>query len=209
MTTLSEHHHTNTPTMETEMTYEAALEQCRTVDTTEGGGNGYPRRLRVAHTADTMGELRELKEAAEAAGHEVSVLTLHRRDGWALWERSNDYDLENDRWMGMSERDTVIDIDRDSDREQEAFDLICGEGYEVEDAADLIAKAEAVRELAEELADPDELEDGEIVRHMLDANNSWSIAYTVCTGQNGYSHDTHQYCTALVIVERDEEEEND
>ncbi len=195
--------------METATNYYSVIEQCRTVETTEGGGNGYPRRLRVAYTADTMGELRELKEAAEAAGHDVSVIHLHRRDGWALWERHNNgskHDLDDDMWMGTSEQDWTITINNESDRMAEAFRAVCGEGYEVNDAADLFANAEAVRELAEELADPDGLEDGEIVRHWLDANNGYSIDYTVCTGQNGYSNDTHHYCTALEITEKEEEE---
>ena len=184
----------------------------KSIETTEGGGNGYPRRLSMAYTADTMGELRELKEAAEAAGHEVSVIHLHRRDGWALWERHNNgskHDLADDKWMGTSDQDWTITINSACDREQEAFAAICGDRYEVEDVEDLMAKAKAVKELAEDLADPDGLENDEVVIHFLDSNNGWRINYTVQTGQNGYSHDTHQYCTALVIVERDEEEEND
>lgn len=195
--------------MDTTTTYQAALELCKTVDTTEGGGNGYPRRLRLAYTADTMAELRALKEAAESEGHEVSVLMLHRRDGWALWERHNDDYLDDERWMNVSEDDWTIDIENNSDRMAEAFRTVCAEGYEVEDAADLFAKAEWVRELAEDLADLDDLEDGEIVRHWLDANNGYSIAYTVHTGQNGYAYDTHQYITALVITEREEEFDNE
>lgn len=189
--------------METATSYYSVIEQCKTVETTEGGGNGYPRRLRVAYTADTMGELRELYDAAEAAGHDVSVIHLHRRDGWGLWERHNNgskHDLDDDMWMGTSDQDWTIKITSESDREQEAFDAICGERYEVEDVQDLMAKAKAVQELAEDLADPDGLEDGEVVIHFLDSNNDWGVKYTVCTGQNGYSYDTHHYCTALEIT---------
>jgi hypothetical protein len=189
--------------------YGALLAAATRIDTTANGGNGYPRHLKVAYTADTMGELRELHEAATAEGHEVDVVMLHRRDGWALWERHNrgsEHDLNDDRWMGTSDQDWTITLDNESDCEQEAFATVCGEGYEVEDAADLLAKASAVRELAAELPDPDELEDGENVVAFLDA--WYELKYTVRTGQNGYSYDTHHYCTALIITEREEEEED-
>lgn len=181
------------------------LSTAEQVDTTTGM-NGYPRHLRVAYTADTMGELRELKEAAEAAGHEVSVIQLHRRDGWALWERSNDHDLDDDRWMGIGETDWTITLDPNSSCDDEAFSAVCGEGYEVTDAADLFKNAEQVRELAADLPDPSDLKEDERIVCFLNTNE-WSIDYTVRTGQNGYAYDTHQYKSALLIVERQEDED--
>lgn len=188
-------------------TYAEAMSTCRTIDTTEGGGNGYPRRLKVAYTADTMQELRELQQAAEAAGDSVSIVELHRRYGWALWERTSyAHDLDDDAYMGTSERDWIITIDKDSDRADEAFGTVCGEGYEVLDYADLLAKAKAVEGLSKELPDPSDLEEGERVVCFLDSTSGgWGIEYTVKTGQNGYSYDTHQYCTALMIEERTED----
>ena len=186
--------------------YGALLAAATKVETTQSGGNGYPQHLQMGYTADTMGELRELYEAATADGHEVDVLQLHRRDGWSLWERSNGHDLDDDAWMGQSERDWTITIDNTTNSEQEAFEAICGTGYEVEDAADLIAKAKMVQELAKELGDGSDLEDGERVLAFLDSSE-WGINYTVRTGQNGYSHDTHQYCTALIITEKEEDED--
>ena len=185
-------------------TYAEALSTARTVDTTTGM-NGYPQQLKVAHTADTMGELRELKEAAEAEGHEVTVLQLHRRDGWSLWERRTDYNLDDDAWMGVGEQDWTIRVNAKTDREQEAFEVICGTKYEIESASDMLNAAENVRALAKELPRPHDLEEGQEVIVFLDANNGYCINYTVCTGQNGYSYDTHHYCTALLIEEREEE----
>jgi len=176
------------------------------VDTTSSA-DGYPRHLQVAFTADTMIELREAKEAAEADGCTVEVVRIHRRDGWAMWYRSNDYDLKDDRWMGESERDWTINITKDSDREQEAFEAVCGTGYQPEDASDLIAKARAVEYLTNELTDPEELEEGDVVKHFLDSDD-WGIAYTVRTGQNGYYYDTHHHRTALIITEPEEETED-
>jgi len=190
----------------TKPSYAEALSAAHTVDTTTGM-NGYPQHLKVAYTADTMGELRELKEAAEADGHEVTVLRLHRRDGWALWERSRDNNLEDDAWMGIGEQDWTVRVHANTDREQEAFEVICGTKYEVESAFDMLNAANNVRSLASELPSPHDLEDGEQVIVFLDANNGYSINYTVKTGQNGYSYDTHHYCTALLIEEREEEEE--
>lgn len=190
-------------------TYDQVLHGAKQVDTCSDPG-GYPRGLRVAYTADTMAELRELQEAAEAEGHDVTPIMLHRCDGWSLWHRmSNDHYLGDDRWMGAGEQDWTISINSDCDREQEAFDAICGYRYELEDVEDLMAKARAVQKLAEDLADPDSLEDGEMVIHFLDSNNSWVVNYSVRSGQNGYSYDTHQYCTALLIEEREEEEEDE
>lgn len=177
------------------------------VDTTTGQ-NGYPRHLRVAYTADTMGELRALKEAAEAAGHDVSVIQLHRRDGWALWERSNDYDLDDDRWTGTNNGDWTIAIEPGSEREDEAFNAVCGEGYEIEDAADLFRRAQQVRALADALPDPNDLKEGEKIVCFIDTND-WNIDYTVRTGQNGYSYDTHQHKSALLIVEHEREDDID
>lgn len=176
------------------------------VDTTEGS-NGYPRALRVAYTANTMGELREAYDAAKAEGCEVNIVRLYRRDGWALWERrGHEYALDDDQWMGTSEGDWIIDVDKDSDREGVAFDHICGGGWSPESADELYAKAEAVRELALDLADPDGLEEGETVRHWMDGSR---IMYTVKTGDTAYSYDTHQWCIALEITEPEEEEEEE
>lgn len=181
------------------------LSTAERVDTTTGQ-NGYPRHLRVAYTADTMGELRALKEAAEAEGHEVSAIRLHRRDGWALWERDHDHDLDDDRWMGESDNDFTIKLDRSSNLDDEAFSAVCGGGYEVHDASDLFKKAEQVRSLSNELPDPSDLSDGESIVCFIDTGN-WCIDYTVNTGQNGYTHDTHHYKSALLIVERQEDED--
>lgn len=193
-------------------TYADILSTVKSIDTTASGGNGYPRRLSVAYTADTMGELRELYDAAIAEGHEVDVVTLHRRDGWALWERQNHgsvHDLDADRWMGTSDQDWTITIDKDSDTDALALDAICGDGYTVQDAVDLFTTADAVKALSAELPDPDELEEGEEVIAFCDANNGWTVDYTIKTGQNGYSYDTHQYCTGLIITEREEEEDEE
>lgn len=187
--------------MDTATKYAELIATAQKVDTTTGM-NGYPQHLKVAYTADTMAELRDLKEAAEAAGHQVSILGLHRRDGWALWERQANNGLEDDRWMG-SGGDWMITMDKDSDAEALAFAAVCGEEYKVEDAYDLFKKSEQVGSLADELPDPDELEDGEQVVCFIDTGN-WSIDYTVKTGQNGYSYDTHHYRSALLIEERDE-----
>jgi hypothetical protein len=192
---------------QTKPSYDEALSAARTVDTTTGT-NGYPRHLKVAYTADTMGELRALKEAAEAEGHEVAILQLHRRDGWSLWERSYNHDLNDDAWMGIGEQDHTIRVHADTDREQEAFEVICGTKYEVESAFDMLNAAENVRALAKELPSPNDLEEGEEVIVFLDANNGYSIDYAVRTGQNGYARDTHHYCTALLIEEREQEEED-
>lgn len=189
--------------------YGALLAAATRIDTTANGGNGYPRHLKVAYTADTMGELRDLYDAATAEGRDVTVLCLHRRDGWGLWERSNignEHDLDDDRWMGTSESDWTITIDKDSDTDADAFALICGETREVDSARDLFETAEAVKALAAELIDPDELEDGEEVIYFLDGNNGgWGINYSVKTGQNGYAYDTHQYCMAIQVGELEEE----
>lgn len=192
-------------------TYADILSTVKSIDTTANGGNGYPRHLKIAYTADTMGELRELHEAATAEGHDVDIVSLHRRDEWALWERVNTgsvHDLDDDRWMGTSESDWTITIDKDSDTDALALDAICGDGYTVQDAVDLFTKADAVKALSAELPDPDELEDGEDVIAFCDADNGWRVDYTVKTGQNGYSHDTHDYCTALIITEQEEEDED-
>ena len=92
--------------------------------------------------------------------------------------------------------------------DKEAFDLICGVRYELEDMADLLSKANAVRMLSAELPDPNDMDDEEQVEVFIYTNN-WTINYTVKTGQNGYSYDTHQYCTGLIITEKEEDEEDE
>lgn len=194
-----------------QQTYTEIIADCKEVETTERGGNSYPRRLRRAYTADTIGELRDLVQAAQAAGHKVSVLYLHRRDGWALWERYNtasDHDLEDDYFQAKAEDDWTITITNESDAKQEAFLAVCGEGYPVDDAQDLFRRAKQVRYLASELPDPANLEDGESVVVFMDANNR-SINYTVATGQNGYGYDTHEWCLAVEVEEVEEEEKEE
>lgn len=190
-----------------EQVYQDMIANAECVDTTREA-SGYPRGLKVAYTADTMGELRELRDAAEAAGHEVEVIRLHRQDGWALWARSEGGDLEDDAYMGRSERDTVVTLNSDSHAEAEAFDLLCGEGFTIEDENGLFRTAAAVRNLADELPDTSDLEEGEAINVFVDLDNA-CVDYTVKTGQNGYSYDTHQYRTAILIKEREEAEEDE
>lgn len=172
---------------------------------TTSEGNGYPRHLRKAYTAETMADLREAKEQAEADGCTVEVIQLHRRDGWAFWHRHGTLrDLEDDAWMGWGASDWTVDIEHGGDLLELAFEIVCGMGYEVQDVADLLAKARAVQDLADCLPDPDELEEGEMVRVWLEGTE---ILYTVHTGQNGYCYDTHQWRTALLITEPEEEED--
>ncbi len=178
------------------------------IDTTQGGGNGYPRHLRMCLTADTMGELRELYDEAIAAGNDVTVELLHRRNGWHLWERANfgsEHDLCDDYYQNAG-NDTVVDIEHDSDPEQEAYNLIVGDAGDIIDGPkSLFREADRVEELAEELNV--DVEEGETERFFFD--NELCVKYSVRTGQNGYRYDSHQYCTALTIVEQEEEEETE
>lgn len=180
--------------------------ELETVETTSEG-NGYPRHLRMAYTAESMAELRAAKEQAEAEGCKVEVVQLHRQDGWALWHRWNYlHGLGDEAWMGCNDRDWTVDIEQGADLLGLAFEIVCGMGYEVQDVADLLEKAETVEELAGELPDPDDLEKGEKVRVWLDGAQ---VLYTVRTGQNGYCYDTHHRRTALLITEPEEDETGD
>lgn len=188
------------------------LREAATKVETTSEWNGYPSHLRVMYTADTMADLRELHDAAVAEGHEANVYILHRQDGWSFWHRQTAgsvHDLDDDRWMSRNESDWTVDINADSDRMAEAFRAVCGEGYQVQDAADLIAKAEAVRGLAEDLTDPDILEPGQIERHWLDVTDGYRVLYRVRTGDTGYYYDTHHYCVAVMIIEREEDDERE
>ena len=187
---------------------QTAISTARNVDTTTGM-NGYPERLRVAITADTMGELRELKDRHEAQGDTVEIIRLHRRDGWALWERDHDVDLDDERWMGTAPDEWTIDLTPDSDGMDEAFTLLIGEdGSDITTAKGLERAAGAVEALGKELDSLiDDLEDGQICRVWIDMDNR-AVDYSVRTGQNGYSYDTHHYKSALLITER-EAEDND
>ena len=190
-----------------EKAYQDIVANTERVDTTREA-SGYPRGLKMAYTADNMQELRDLKEAAEAAGHSVEIIRLHRQDGWALWARSEGGDLEDDAYMGRSERDTVVTLNSDSHAEAEAFDLLCGEGFTIEDEKGLFNTAAAVRRLADDFPYTEDLEEGEAINVFVDLDNA-RVDYTVRTGQNGYSYDTHHYHTALLIKEREEEEEEE
>lgn len=187
-----------------EKAYQDIVANTERVDTTREA-SGYPRGLKMAYTADNMQELRDLKEAAEAAGHTVEVTRLHRQDGWALWARSEGGDLNDDAYMGRSERDAVITLVNGSNPEDEAFQCLCGDRYDVADVADLLAKAKAVQALADDFPYTEDLEEGEAINVFVDLDNA-RVDYTVRTGQNGYSYDTHHYHTALLIKEREEEE---
>ena len=85
----------------------------RLVETTERNGNGYPRKLMNAIIGfDTYEEAEEL---AKANG--LTVISLHRRDGWQLWERgSNAYsaiciDAENygDDYRSYNDEDSYFE----------------------------------------------------------------------------------------------------
>lgn len=174
------------------------------VDTTTGL-NGYPRDVRVAYTADTMAELRTMKEDFESAGYDVAVVQLHRRDGWALWERSSDHNLDDDRWTPIDPGSFRLHLVNGDDLLEKAFKLIVPDVSEIQSADDLLSYADRVRELADELPDPDDLLDGE--EYAVTLRDDLTVAYYVRTGQNGYAYDTHQYRSALLIEKREEEEE--
>lgn len=174
------------------------------VDTTTGM-NGYPRDVRVAYTADTMAELRTMKENFERDGYDVAVVQLHRRDGWALWERSSDYNLDDDRWTATDPDSFSLRLVNGDNLLEEAFKLIVTDVSEIRGAGDLLSYAERVRDLADQLPDPSDLLDGE--EYAVTLSDNLDVRYYVRTGQNGYVYDTHHYRSALLIEKREEEEE--
>lgn len=176
------------------------------VDTTTGL-NGYPRDVRVAYTADTMAELRSMKENFERDGYDVTPVRLHRRDGWALWERFDDHDLDDDRWARPDPGAVYTTyLNPTSDAMEEAFNMVCG-GLNINTADDLLRYADRVRQLADQLPDPSDLLDGE--ECVVTLSDDLTVAYYVRTGQNGYAYDTHNYCSALLIEKREEDEESE
>lgn len=175
------------------------------VDTTTGI-NGYPRDVRVAHTADTMAELRTMKESFEHDGYDVAVVQLHRRDGWALWERSSDHNLDDDRWTVTDPDSFSLRLVPGDDLMEEAFKWIVPDASEIQSAADLLSYADRVRQLADQLPDPSDLLDGE--DYAVTLRDDLTVAYYVKTGQNGYAYDTHQYRSALLIEKREDEDED-
>lgn len=189
-----------------ELNYANLIANAETVDTTTGT-NGYPQALKVAYTADKLSELETLKEAAEAAGHEVEVVSLHRRDGWRLWERSHVWGIDGVKYMNVSESDTTVTLTEDSDHENAAFDLIIGDnGESLTSLKDLEQAAKDARRLADEFerviiaSEP-----GERTVIFMDMDNR-SVDYSVTTDQNGYEHDTHHYKTGLLITEKADQE---
>lgn len=173
------------------------------VDTTSSP-TGYPERLRIAYTADTMAELRALKDAAEADGHRVDVVALYRCDGWALWHRMTHGDLDDEAWTQPGVNGTFITMNMRSCAEQEAFNLIAKD--RTFDALDELRDAiDRVEDLASDLPDPSELKEGQQYAVQLDDN--LRVQHYVKTGDTGYSYDTHNYCTALLIEEAEQDEE--
>lgn len=175
------------------------------VDTTTGI-NGYPRDVRVAYTADTMAELRAMKANFERDGYDVAVVELHRRDGWALWERSSDHNLDDDRWTATDPEGFSLRLVNGSDLLEEAFELIVTDVSEIQSADDLLSYVDRVRQLADQLPDPSDLLDGE--EYAVTLSDNLDVRYYVRTGQNGYVYDTHHYCSALLIEKREEESED-
>lgn len=187
--------------MEHLQTFDEMIEMYERVDTTTGT-NGYPQKLRVAYTADTMGELRTLHDRAKDGGYNVQVVRLHRRDGWALWGRLVPWNgLEDDNWTQAGPSDHPIVIDPDTDPQELAFDAVGS--TDIRSASDLHETSRRVRQLAHELPDPGDLCEGE--KWYVFLGDDGCIDYTVKTGQNGYSFDTHHYKTGLIITAKDEE----
>jgi len=181
------------------------IDSANQVDTTSDY-TGYPRGLRVAYTADTMAELREIKEAAEAEGRAVEVVTLERRDGWALWHRRHDHDLNDDRWKPSGE-DWSITIIAGDDPEDLAYTHVVGDGMSFDNLDYMRSVVQSIEELAADLPDPDALEEGEAAVAVLD--DMGRIKWTWTTGQNGYQYDTRHYRTGLLIGPEPEEEEDE
>lgn len=190
--------------MDTEQEYQERLSRARKVDTTSER-SGYPRNIKVAYTADTWEELLGLEAAALKAGHQVEAVRLHRRDGWALWHREHIWSIDTTAYTASGDLDFAIRIEHDTNTDAEAFRAVLGEdGQDIQEAKDLYMAAAQVSTLADALAaESDDLEEGEFCMVFLDGAD---ILYAVPSTVNGYSYDTHQFTTAIIITETNETE---
>lgn len=194
-------HHITKPIFN--MSFDELLWEADKVETTSEA-NGYPSRLKMAFTFNTMSRLRELRDAAIEEGHKVTEVFLHRQDGWALWHSSKRH-IEGIDWQALTEQDITIHLTNATDVEQEVFDLIVGDTSLIRSMRDLETYTLLCKRLLGELADPDCMEDGESIMYFLDLDQGYSVKYEVHSDQNGYSYDTHHYCLALLIEQVEED----
>lgn len=185
------------------MNFDELLSQADLVETTSEA-SGYPSNLSMAFTCATMSALRELRAAAIEDVHNVTEVLLHRQDGWALWHRkARGWIIDNTNWQSSKESDTVLRVDNKTNIGQDVFDLIVGDASRIRTMDELRMYARACEDLLNELADPDDMEDGESIVYFLDPDQLYSVRYEVHSDQNGYSYDTHQYCIGLLIKQNE------
>jgi hypothetical protein len=167
---------------------------------TTTGSNGYPQNTNYAIIADTITELEEVAEKLESLGCSISKLELTKRDGWSFWNRSS-LDFSKGHYHNyVSDQDYTVDIDCDEMDEdeikQELFNVIVGDGSAIEDYERLSHYSNIINNLFDEI----EYSEGNR-RFFLDANNDYSIDYSVSDEDTGYNYDTRHYQLAIAIDE--------
>lgn len=173
-------------------------------DTTTGM-NGYPENVKEAIVSNSLRELEEIAEHLKSLGFEVTKLELHRKEGWHLWNRKSIPFFTEGQYMQANDQDYYFDYDPKWDEDQakeELFNLVVGEGTPIENYAILNHWHERINNLYDEMCNCSEL-----TRFFLDADNEYTIDYSVSSNSSGYYDDTNYYQLAIMVEDFDIDED--
>jgi hypothetical protein len=164
---------------------------------TTSGMNDYPSHLKMALTDfDTITQFEEVRDRLKSEGHDVEEIQLHRRDGWALWERGG-VSVRKGMYATASQTETTLTIGCDESPNDCVFEFLI-EGMEFDDAEQFERYMKMYKYLVAEVESAKK--EDETVTLFLDPNNNYKVNYVVSDESTGYSEDTHNYKLGLLVV---------
>lgn len=156
------------------------------VETTTGR-NGYPQNIKKAIIGFNYDEWKYAESIADKYG--LRITTLHKRDGWQLWERNGDTTIEplkpTEEWYGDNYR-----LYEGEDTDTWFEDVVKPHLDNMMNWADLEDYFEEAKQVYEKI--------------MLADDTEWVVTRddlyyeTISKESMSWSHDTHNYVIALM-----------
>jgi hypothetical protein len=175
------------------------------VDTTETttGTNGYPSDLNLALTNfDTITELEECAATLKAEGYDYTILQLHKRDGWSLWNRSS-ANIEKGMYCCESSGEWTVRINPDENIREVAEYIVLGDDKEAlteapsQEAEDELMKM--VDEFESEVKAYAQQFPNTTMTVFYEPDQGYAVERILNDESTGYHSDTHHYRLAIEI----------
>lgn len=170
-----------------------------TVETTSES-SGYPRNLRHVLTFDRITDALNHSDHLQKLGHEVTELSLEKRDGQQLWSRRNG-SITHGMCRNSTDGEFYVSVNIHENADEIAFELLFN-GAEPENLSDVKRRLQLAEMFSEQVENIlSETEDkGQLSATIFyDPDQNYRINYWADAETVGYSYDTHSYMVALMV----------